>query len=364
MVETIPVTYRVSDFRGWDKKGELKLQPKWQRRPVWHEMARCYLIDTMLRKLPIPPLYIRETTDPRTEKTIREVVDGQQRLRAVLDFLDGKIRMQKVHNPELADKRYSQLPSELKRKFLAYQFTVNIIDELATDADILDIFARINSYTLPLTKQEKRNAKWSGEFKTIVYRLARETLDFWRDNQILTERHILRMVEAELISELMIAMMDGLQDKKKSIDVFYKDYDSSFPQKTELVHRFQECLKMIRDIMNDDLRKTQFRKKVLFYSLFCAIYDVLYHLPKMRRATHSIPKSAYPTIRKSLSELSDEIGAGLKAMRTRARRPKRQYERLIDACSRQTDNIKPRRLRHKYIRETMDKACSRAGKAS
>ena len=55
-------------------------------------------------------------------------------------------------------------PPEAQKRFLSYEFSVDLLVD-ATDADVLDVFARINSYSLPLNEQEKRNAKFFGAFK-------------------------------------------------------------------------------------------------------------------------------------------------------------------------------------------------------
>jgi hypothetical protein len=65
---------------------------------------------------------------------------------------------------------FDDLPAEAQRKFLSYEFSVDLLVD-ATDADVLDVFARINSYSLPLNEQEKRNAKFFGAFKQTVYDL-------------------------------------------------------------------------------------------------------------------------------------------------------------------------------------------------
>jgi hypothetical protein len=91
MLRFYPQQYRVLDFYEWDKRDGLYLQPKFQRRPSWTEQARSYLIDTILKELPVPKLFLREITNLKNKTTIREVVDGQQRLRAVLDFIEGKL---------------------------------------------------------------------------------------------------------------------------------------------------------------------------------------------------------------------------------------------------------------------------------
>ena len=81
-------TASINDFREWDNKEELILAPEFQRRKVWSMKAKSYLIDTILKGLPIPSIHIRQKIDIRRKKTIREVVDGQQRIGAILDYID------------------------------------------------------------------------------------------------------------------------------------------------------------------------------------------------------------------------------------------------------------------------------------
>src|SRR5690349_19082096 len=80
--------YRVSDFLEWHQKKALILNPDFQRGDMWSPAAKTFLIDTILRKLPIPKVYLRTRVDVVSKKSIREVVDGQQRLRAILSFAE------------------------------------------------------------------------------------------------------------------------------------------------------------------------------------------------------------------------------------------------------------------------------------
>jgi hypothetical protein len=63
----------------------------------------------------------------------------------------------------------------------------------AADADVLDVFARINSYSVPLNAQEKRNARYFGSFKTTVYSLGFQHLEFWKKHRILSDAALARM---------------------------------------------------------------------------------------------------------------------------------------------------------------------------
>ena len=94
-------SYSISDFLEWNTSKQLVIAPKFQRRDVWIQKAKSYLVDTILRDLPIPPLFIRLKIDTISKRVVREVVDGQQRLRTVLSFIAGDFPILKVHNPEL-----------------------------------------------------------------------------------------------------------------------------------------------------------------------------------------------------------------------------------------------------------------------
>jgi hypothetical protein len=76
-----------NDFTIFQEKKILVISPKFQRRAVWRAPARSYFIDTILRKMVVPPLYLRTKQDKETKSIIREVVDGQQRVRSVLEFM-------------------------------------------------------------------------------------------------------------------------------------------------------------------------------------------------------------------------------------------------------------------------------------
>src|SRR5439155_1330394 len=96
------------------------------------------------------------------------------------------------------------------------------------DQTVLEIFARMNTYSVALNRQELRNGQYFGIFKSTVYRLALNYLTFWRSSGLFSESNIARMDEAELVSELLVAQLDGLQDKKASLDDFYDKLDDEW----------------------------------------------------------------------------------------------------------------------------------------
>lgn len=213
-------SFTTLDFLGWDQTGTLSLSPKFQRREVWSTSAQTYFIDTLLKGYPVPPLYLRKTQNPDKTKIIRDVIDGQQRLRAVLGYVKGRFPLAKSVSDEAPNLRFDQLSEDQQDRIRNYSFTCETFSSIS-DEEVLEVFARINTRSVKLNAQELRNGRFFGEFKRAAYRLAHEHLPFWRDNRIFTEGRIARMAEVELVSELLIVELDGLQDKKSSIDSFY-----------------------------------------------------------------------------------------------------------------------------------------------
>ena len=71
---TDPSTAYYTDFLLWQDNEMLEITPKFQRRKVWRTPAKSLLIDTMLRGMTIPPLYIRMAQNAETKKMVREVI--------------------------------------------------------------------------------------------------------------------------------------------------------------------------------------------------------------------------------------------------------------------------------------------------
>lgn len=337
-------TYTPLDFKEWRAAGSLELTPKFQRRSVWTGPARSYLIDTLLLGMPVPPIYIRVVQSLSRDKIIREVVDGQQRISAILDFIADEYALSKNIESPVSGKKFSKLSREDKDKILQYSFICEIFHGI-DDAEVLSIFARLNTHSVKLNAQELRNGRWFGRFKRVSYDLSYEHLAFWKENRIFTDAKIARMAEVELTSELIIMGLDGLQDKKVSIDDYYERFDETFVDANKASERFRRIIDIISESCGDFLEKSEFRRPPLFYSLFATVHHRLYGIPSVRLPTKKRGKlsvSELESLANSVRKLSELITV---AKAEDENSVPKSYQRFVIACLSQTDNLKPRQTR-------------------
>jgi hypothetical protein len=99
-------------------------------------------------------------------------------------------------------------------------------------------------------------------------------------------------------------------------------------------------MNMISFVFGDELPKTPYRRTPMFYSLFCALFDCKYGLPKMNLGRIPINKDNKGAVRQALIELGNEITA---------EEPKAEYVELVSAYLRSTDKLKERQIRHRYL---------------
>jgi uncharacterized protein with ParB-like and HNH nuclease domain len=250
-------------------------------------------MDSVVRGFPVPLIFIQDKTDPKTYEPQRLVVDGQQRIRTLLAFVDAKclpdrqasddFSVLKIHNPDIANKTFEQLTEEVRERILGFQFSVHVLPSTTPNAVLLEIFARMNATGLKLNHQELRNAAFSGAFKQVVYELAFGQVENWRDWGIFRDSQLARMLEVEFVSELLMFMSGGLQAKRQAaIDKEYRTFDDEYPYEKIARKRFGHVFDVLSEIYGRSSGKSSsddvkgFRNQSWFYAMFALIYDLSY----------------------------------------------------------------------------------------
>ncbi|MFM9274630.1 DUF262 domain-containing protein [Pseudarthrobacter sp. NKDBFgelt] len=169
----------------------IELNPDYQRNgDVWSLDRQQLLIDSIIRGYDIPKLYFRKHA-PMVEvqgRAIRySVIDGQQRIRAIMDFMNDRYGVDTatdltsdVDGKSLAGRKFSELydfDSAIARKIQNFQLDVVAIE--TDDSEVIeDMFLRLNE-AAPLNAAEKRNA-FGGPIPVASRQLAE--LPFFKDN--------------------------------------------------------------------------------------------------------------------------------------------------------------------------------------
>ena len=323
------------------ERRDLVVNEEYQRAPrLWPSGPRSYFIDTILNEFPFPKLYFYEFLD-RNRKTKREIVDGQQRVLTIVDFIADKFRLNAV-SADYPGRRFSELPEEVQDQFMGYAVAVDVIRN-AEKAQILQMFRRMNAYTLPLNEAEKRHSSFFGEFKGFINQLTDKYAALFSEWEVLTKRQILRMADAELLTEMVLSLQQGtISTSNKHLTQLYKDFDHEFPQAQEYGTKIEATLDFI--IANlSSLRGTYMMKPFVLHSLFSALTHNKYGLPGFEEKTGIAPIQSFaPNV--------DTAIDGLKALAS-AHESKDQgdLKPYVDACSAGSNRESQRTVRVSYI---------------
>lgn len=135
-----------------------------------------------------------------------------------------------------------------------------------------------------LNTQEKLNAKYLGTFKIIAYEMGHSYATYFVEGGILSEKQVSRMAEAQLSSDLLVAMCDGIQTVK-NIERMYKKYETSEEPPAALTEArscFIETMKYVGAIYeSEDIKNTNWSRIHWFYTLFTTVAHAIKGIPKL-----------------------------------------------------------------------------------
>jgi hypothetical protein len=113
--DVVQKDFPIRDFH--DYKEEFVVRPPYQRKNVWSRKKQQALLDSLFRRYYIPRIVIRQVRLDG-DRTVHEVIDGQQRIHTAQCFLADELplpsTLKDIH-PRLAGARYSELPVDIRR---------------------------------------------------------------------------------------------------------------------------------------------------------------------------------------------------------------------------------------------------------
>ncbi len=245
-------------------------KPEYQRAPVWSKKQKQLLIDTILRDLDIPKLYLRELHEGDFEA---EVVDGQQRLRSIWEFHKNEYSLAKDADPvdkiEIAGLTYEQLSEDLKDKFDSYTLDIIILDDCELD-EVEEMFVRLQNGST-LRAAEKRNAL-PGQMKYFIRETAKHPLfeNCGFENNRFQFDHV--------AAQCMLLEIAGEPKNIKNADlnklyVEYKEFDTSCAN-AQLLKRVLNFLKKAFPEKTPELKRYNVISLYILVSMLMAKYAI------------------------------------------------------------------------------------------
>jgi hypothetical protein len=262
------------------RDGILVIDSTYQRRSVWGERDKIRLIETILLNLVIPELFFwKASTDPESGESITHIVDGQQRVNAVIDFIDGKFKLKESYllNKETkerwANKTFAQLLPEDKTTIWNYKFMIIEIDPNASRDDIIKMFRRLNLTDYNLNDQERRNST-HGEFAVLARELSENP--FWDSNRLFNTTDIKRMKDIEFCATIILLSRNGIIDQtdQKALNQAYEDFQENYKDAVNDKETILKAIEIVSWFINDDTKKFLQRKAQLYTLFSIAFYSM------------------------------------------------------------------------------------------
>jgi len=157
-------SYKVGLIKDVFSQNNYNLQPDYQRRITWDNKKRSKLIESLIINIPIPPIFLYEYNFDKYE-----VMDGLQRLTAIIDFYNNEYKLTGLEEwKELEGKKYKNLPEKIREGIDRRQLQViTLLKESAASEERADkikrlVFERLNTGGVKLMPQEIRNAIYNG----------------------------------------------------------------------------------------------------------------------------------------------------------------------------------------------------------
>lgn len=337
MLAIQPTNMTIAEYCGAMERKDIIVNKTYQRSDkVWPDSARSFLIESVLLGYPVPKIYLHSKTDLKTRRTIKEIVDGQQRSKAIFDFFNDNFNLSyKLETKEVCGMSYSELPEEWQSRFVSYSISIDLL-VAATYDEVRQIFRRMNSYTIPLNPEELRNAEFQGPFKWFLYETARKYEIGLSEMGIFSEKALIRMQDLKLFTEIAYAIDNGITTTSKvDLDRIYRKYDVKFDEETQFSQLFDNAFDFICDL--EFLSKTSLAKPHIIYSLALAAIHTLRPLPNLAPvAGISVNRLNPRQLELQLSEMAEALELDESEVRNSP------YKDFVGAASERT-NVKSQR---------------------
>lgn len=334
-------------------EGKFLVNRKYQRKLVWTVDEKEFLIDSIINDLPIPLILLAQTEEGKLE-----IIDGLQRLNAIISFIENRFSVKKKYFDVKQSSRAKQsaeeglftpitneenlLDPKTCANFLDYQLAITIYPT-DNEAEITDIFGRINSGGKQLSPQEKRQAGMLDVFSDTIRKVASEirgdsskdllnlaempeiSIDstrenigyglvaeeiFWVKNGVIWKKQLRDSEDEEMILDIVATIIKD-EPLAKSRDLFNKIYSTETFEHQEfnsllvkygverLMHEIKVTFSLIEGVFEEQETtiinivnpKSRNPVKESFFSIFMAFFHLIVKEEKSPADSEQIVKA-------------------------------------------------------------------------
>lgn len=336
----------ISEFNDNQEQGKYNYDPPYQRKnEVWSEDKKSFLIDSILKNYPIPPIFMRPNIGD-DGKTKYDVIDGKQRLNAIIGFINGSVALpnyfsedvssssnDKDLSNEMNGKTFDEIKKEKKfsgfvKQFWTYSINIEFLYEDADEELINNVFDRLNRNGEPLNRQELRNAKFYNSDILKSIKDSAKTV-YWSER--LKKLKDERMEDEEFISELyrLVAKSEITDSTPQIIDEFYEEYAKKPNcEITAIVNQFNEITDFIDALGFDYDQLKKLSASTHLYGLFSFAWFCMKNQVEPTKVKNALLSLYTEYFGKTSSEYSNNL-AGYKASCSSRTRSKQQRENRL-----------------------------------
>ena len=237
--------------------------PDWQRNEVWNVEKKRLLIDSILRGWKLPKFYFQKTHESPDEF---DVVDGQQRLSAIIDFFDNNLTLSETSASRFGGSTYKELPDSVSDRFDDYEIEYDEITN-ATDEEITEFFQRLQA-GLPLNSSEKLNAIPS-KLRNFCSSTAEDR--FFSDTTVIVDK---RYAYFDIVAKVAVLEIEGLNTGLRYDDVSAVFLtNATFSPQSAVAKRIRKALRFLSESFPKSFRG--FRHRTIVQSIITFVCHLL-----------------------------------------------------------------------------------------
>ncbi|HSU14908.1 DUF262 domain-containing protein [Longimicrobium sp.] len=255
-MRTAATNKKVRELISLVREGKLIPRPEFQRRLVWTHKDKDRFLDTVLRGLPFPEIYVADgDVDLQTGAGTQLLVDGLQRVSTLIQYFEADPDLKLVDTSS-----YKGLTEDEKLAFLQYDVAVRDLGAVSR-AMIVEVFKRINATKYSLTDIEINNAVYAGALKQYAGRVAES--EFFKLHDVFTSVDYKRMGDLRFALTVICTLLVGYFNRDDALEELLSRYNDEFSIEDETDDRIQRTFSFI-DECGFDNRSRAWKKADLF----------------------------------------------------------------------------------------------------